>query len=74
MKKPKKKYYHIQQMIIPQQSEWYSPIEGQFVTLTFWKGWKAATMQNYPCPSLRLINAETKEVIEEIKGNGKVGI
>jgi len=61
-------------MITHHQNEWHSPIEGQFVTLTFWKGWKAATTMYYPCPSLRLINAETKEVVEEIKGNGKVGV
>lgn len=61
-------------MITPQQSDWYSPIEGKFVTLTFWNGWKAATKQNYPCPTLRLVDADTEEVIEEIPGNGKVSL
>ncbi len=46
----------------------------QFVTLTFWRGYVAGTLQFYPCPSLRLINAETKEIKEEVCGNGKAGI
>ena len=46
----------------------------QFVTLTFWKGYVAGTKQFSSCPSLRLVNAEIEEVVEEIKGNRKVEI
>ena len=54
------------------QHKWHTPVEGLYVTLTFWKGYVAGTKQFYPCPDLRLINAETKEIIEEINGNGTI--
>lgn len=56
----------------PVKSDWYSPVEGQFVIKSYWKGFKAGVKQFYPCPALRLVNAETGEVVEEVNGNGKV--
>lgn len=54
--------------------KWYSPIEGQYVTKSFWEGWKSAILQYYPCEGLRLVNSETGEVVENIPGNGVVQI
>jgi len=53
---------------------WYSPHSGQYVILSFWKGWIAAIKQIYPCNAYRLVNAETDEVVEEISGNGEVNL
>jgi len=61
----------MQMRTTPQQT-WGDVPCMQFVTLTFWKGYVAGTKQFYPCPSLRLINAETEETVEEVHGNGKV--
>lgn len=71
----KRKYYHIQIRISNGSYDvWHSPIEGQFVIKSYWEGYKAAIKFYYPCSSLRLINAETEEVVEYIPGNGSVGV
>jgi hypothetical protein len=47
-------------------------VEGQYVSKSFWQGWKSAIMQHYPCEGLRLIDSETGEVVENVSGNGIV--
>lgn len=68
----KRKYYHIQ--IKMSNGKWHSPIEGQFVIKSYWEGYKAAIKSHYPCFSLRLINVGTGGVVEDVPGNGPVGI
>lgn len=47
-------------------------MSGQYIILSFWKGWIAAIKEYYPSQPHRLINAETGEVVEEVSGNKKV--
>ena len=51
---------------------WYSPVEAMASSMTFIRGYIACSKGYYPSPDIKIIDYHTKEVIEEIKGNGKV--
>tara|TARA_Y100000310_G_C20688111_1_gene820410 strand:+ start:2040 stop:2315 length:276 start_codon:yes stop_codon:yes gene_type:complete len=53
---------------------WHSPIEGQFVGREYARGYIACSQSYYPSPDIRIIKAETEEVVEERKGNGEVNV
>ena len=62
-----KKYYNIE--IKDDAGQWYSPIGCQSVSKVFTKGYIACSKSYYPSPDLRIITADGKEIIEEIRGN-----
>ncbi len=53
---------------------WYCPVEAQFVSREFTNGYLSCCKGYYPCPDIKIINAYTEEVVEEITGNGKVHV
>ncbi len=72
----KRKYYKI--LIKDRRSDpegelpWYEPVEASWVGKEFTRGYIACSQGYYPSPDIKIVNAETDEVIEEIKGNGEV--
>ena len=66
----KRKYYHIE--IKMSDGKWWSPIEGQHIIKSYWRGWAACEQTRYPSRDLRLIDVETGKIAEEVKGNLKV--
>ena len=65
-----KKTYHI--LVQLSNGNWCEPISGQYISLTFWRGWKAGVSLYYPSYSLRLIDSKTREIVEEFIGNTNV--
>ena len=69
-----KKYYNIQLKKDGDIGPWYCPIEAQNVSREFINGYIACIKGYYPCPDIRIQNVETKDIVEEIKGNNKVKV
>ena len=57
-----------------EQLPWYSPVEAMAVSKTFIQGYVACSQSYYPSPDIRIIDYHSKEIIEEIKGNGTVQV
>lgn len=74
----KKKLYSIQlknKRTDPERKlPWYCPIEAQFVSREFTKGYIACSQGYNPSFDIRVVDAHTKEIIEEIEGNEEMRI
>ena len=53
---------------------WYCPVCAQFVSKEFTRGYVSCCKGYYPCPDIKIVDAYTEEVVEEITGNGKVTV
>ena len=70
-----KKYYNIQLKKKDKNIDyWYNPIEGQHVSKAFVKGYIACSQSYYPSFDIRVRDAVTNLIVEEIKGNNKVKV
>jgi len=64
-----KKYYTVEAKC---ETGWISFIKATAVTLTYAKGFVEGVNEFYPCPVLRIIDFNTKEIKEEFPANGEV--
>lgn len=53
---------------------WISQISATACIPTYAKGFISGIQQSYPCPTMRLIDYRTQEILDVIKGNGKVKV
>lgn len=70
----KRKYFHIEMKNqgSDERLPWFRPPECSYVSKEYAKGYISCIKSYYPCPNIRLIDAETGEIVEEISGNGEV--
>ena len=70
----KRKLYHIEIKERGQDEAlpWYRPIEAQYTSMQYARGYLSCIKSYYPAPRARIIENETSKIIEEFGGNGVV--
>jgi hypothetical protein len=59
---------------LPGKPEWHNMIGATGVRPLYAKGFVAGMRQFYPCPAIRVVDAETNAVIEEYGAQGRATV
>lgn len=63
-----RRYYTVE---VKDFTGWRPRLVATGVGISYARGYVAAMLERYPCPPIRIIDFNTKEVVQENSGNGE---